>query len=247
MPNGPMILGTGPTGSIKEWSLPEMTTTMGQAGAVGVPGPQGPQGPIGPQGPKGDTGAKGDKGDPGIQGPAGQQGLQGATGSTGPTGDTGPQGPAGIQGPKGDTGLQGIQGVPGQNGAAGAQGIQGPQGPQGPQGIQGIQGPAGVVPAPVHATLANGTTAMAFGTNGSVKVTPTGNATLTTTVPVAGTRCTLLVLTAGSSSFTLTFGSGFKPVGTLATGTTGGRVFAVNFISDGTNLYETGRTAAMVA
>ncbi len=38
-----------------------------------------------------------------------------------------------------------------------------------------------------------------------------------------------------------------KPVGTLATGTTSGRVFSISFRSDGTNLYETGRTAAMVA
>lgn len=58
---------------------------------------------------------------------------------------------------------------------------------------------------------------------------------------------TVLILTAGSSSFTVTFGSGFKPVGTLATGTTASRVFAISFISDGTNLYETARTAAMVA
>jgi len=56
-----------------------------------------------------------------------------------------------------------------------------------------------------------------------------------------------MVLTSGTSSFVITFGSGFKPVGTLATGTTASRVFIVNFISNGTNLYEAGRTAAMVA
>jgi hypothetical protein len=33
----------------------------------------------------------------------------------------------------------------------------------------------------------------------------------------------------------------------LATGTISARVFVINFISDGTNLYEAGRTAAMVA
>jgi hypothetical protein len=88
---------------------------------------------------------------------------------------------------------------------------------------------------------------MALGTNTSVKVTPTGNATYTTTVPPAGTHCHVVILTSGSSSFTITFGSGFKPTGTLATGATTNRVFVVGFISDGTNLYETGRTAAMVA
>ncbi len=88
---------------------------------------------------------------------------------------------------------------------------------------------------------------MAFGTNTSIKVTPTATATYTTTVPAAGTHCHMVILTAGSSSFTLTFGSGFKPTGTLATGTVTSRVFVVAWISDGTNLYETSRTAAMVA
>jgi hypothetical protein len=101
--------------------------------------------------------------------------------------------------------------------------------------------------APVYATLANGATAMGFGTNGSVKVTPTANATYTTTVPAAGERRTLLILTSGTTSRTITFGSGFKAVGTLATGTATGRVLAISWISDGSNLYETGRTAAMVA
>ena len=63
----------------------------------------------------------------------------------------------------------------------------------------------------------------------------------------AGTHCHVIVLTSGVTSFTITFGSGFKPVSTLATGTTSARVFVVGFISDGTNLYETGRTAAMAA
>ena len=88
---------------------------------------------------------------------------------------------------------------------------------------------------------------MGFGTNASVKVTPTANATYTTTVPAAGTQVTLLILTSGTTSRTITFGGGFKAVGTLATGTTSARVFAVSWVSDGTNLYETARTAAMVA
>jgi len=95
--------------------------------------------------------------------------------------------------------------------------------------------------------LANDTTAVALATNFNVKLTVTAARTLTTTVPPAGTRCAVVVLTSGTTSRVITFGSGFKPVGTLATGTTSGRVFVVNFISDGTNLYEAGRTAAMVA
>jgi hypothetical protein len=78
-------------------------------------------------------------------------------------------------------------------------------------------------------------------------LTVTANRTLTTTVPVAGSIRTVLILTAGASSFTVTFGTGFKPTATLATGTVAARVFALSFISDGTNLYETSRTIAMVA
>ena len=100
---------------------------------------------------------------------------------------------------------------------------------------------------PTHVTLSTGATAMAAATNSSVKVTPNANATYTTTVPAAGLRFTILILTYGTTSRTITFGSGFKSVGTLATGTVTARVFAISFISDGTNLYETGRTIAMVA
>jgi hypothetical protein len=56
-----------------------------------------------------------------------------------------------------------------------------------------------------------------------------------------------MILTNGTTSYTITFGTGFKPTGTLATGTSSARIFVVNFISDGTNLYEAGRTAAMAA
>jgi hypothetical protein len=95
--------------------------------------------------------------------------------------------------------------------------------------------------------LANDTLAQALATNINTKLTVTAARTLTTTVPTAGTRCSVLILTSGTSSFVVTFGSGFKPTGTLATGTTNARIFVINFISDGTNLYEAGRTAAMAA
>jgi hypothetical protein len=104
-----------------------------------------------------------------------------------------------------------------------------------------------VVPAQ-EIVLANGTTAMAFGTNMAVKVTPTATATYTTTVPAAGVCVRLIILTSGTTSFTITFGTGFKSVGTLATGVTSARVFTIDFISDGTNLYEDGtRSVAMAA
>lgn len=104
-----------------------------------------------------------------------------------------------------------------------------------------------VVEMPAFAVLPNGTTAMALGTNTGVKVTPTATATLTTTVPAAGKLRVVLILTSGTTSFTITFGTGFKPTATLVTGTTAARVFAITFYSDGTNLYEIGRTVAMVA
>lgn len=85
---------------------------------------------------------------------------------------------------------------------------------------------------------------MAFGTNDMVTVTPNNNATYTSTVPAAGKRVTLIILTSGTSSFTITFGTGFRSTGTLATGTTTAKRFLVNFLSDGTTLNESGRTAA---
>jgi hypothetical protein len=96
-------------------------------------------------------------------------------------------------------------------------------------------------------TLSNDTLAQALATNINTKLTVTANRTLTSTVPPAGTRCSVLILTSGTSSYTVTFGTGFKPTATLATGTSSGKIFVINFISDGTNLYEAGRTAAMTA
>jgi hypothetical protein len=185
---------------------------MPSSGA-GQVGPQGPQGLAGPAGPAGATGSQGSVGPQGVAGPAGATGPKGTTGDAGPQGIAGPTGPQGPQGTTGATGAKGDTGAAGATGPQGVQGLTGNAGAQGPQGIQGAtgpQGPAGTNAVPVYASLANGTTAMAFGTNTSVKVTPTGNVTLTTTVPAAGTHCHLVVLTSGASSFTLTFGSGFQ-------------------------------------
>jgi hypothetical protein len=125
----------------------------------------------------------------------------------------------------------------GQNGIKGDQGIQGIQGIAGTNGTNGLG-------APVYALLSDGTTAMNFGTNTTVKVTPTATASYTTTVPAAGTECTLIILTTGTTSRTITFSTGFRAVSTLATGTTTAKIFTVRFISDGSTLIETGRTAA---
>ena len=94
-------------------------------------------------------------------------------------------------------------------------------------------------------TKANGTLALAFGSNGVVQVTPTATGTFTSTVPPAGTRTTLIVLTAGATSYTMTFGTGFKSTGTLITGTVAARYFIFQFISNGTVLIEASRTVAI--
>ena len=78
-----------------------------------------------------------------------------------------------------------------------------------------------------------------------ISYTPTANATLTATAGSVGTHLTLKVLTSGTSSFTLTFGTGFKATATLATGTSSGKVFQMEFVSDGTTWNEASRTTAM--
>jgi len=198
------------------------------------------------------AGGKGDKGDPGLtglQGPKGDRGDQGLRGEPGQQGERGLQGAAGQNGNDGEDGAKGDTGNTGLQGFAGPTGVKGDKGDTGAQGttgVQGAQGNPGVNPYG-YALLSNDTLAQALATNYTTKLTVTANRTLTTTVPAAGIRCAVIILTSGTSSYTITFGSGFKPTGTLATGTSSGKVFVINWISDGTNLYEAGRTAAMTA
>lgn len=82
--------------------------------------------------------------------------------------------------------------------------------------------------------------------NGSVVTyTPDADATLTAAVAPAGSEVSLIVLTSGTTSYTITFGTGFKSTGTLATGTTTARTFVVRFVSNGTAMLEVSRTTAM--
>jgi hypothetical protein len=69
--------------------------------------------------------------------------------------------------------------------------------------------------------------------------------TLTSAVPLAGTEGTVVIVTVGATSRTVTFGTGFASTGTLATGTAADRRFVVRFISDGTRLLEVSRTTAI--
>lgn len=65
-----------------------------------------------------------------------------------------------------------------------------------------------------------------------------------TTVGAQGQVLIIKVLTSGTTSRTLTFGTNFKSTGTLATGTTTAKTFMIAFLSDGTNYVELFRTAA---
>lgn len=76
--------------------------------------------------------------------------------------------------------------------------------------------------------------------------TPTQNETINFSAPgTAGTEVWLEIVTSGTSSFTLTFGTNTKNQGTLTTGTTSAKTFMFNFVSDGTNWVEAARTTAM--
>lgn len=89
------------------------------------------------------------------------------------------------------------------------------------------------------------TAAQALGTYRVVKNTISADTTFTTTVAAAGATASVIIVSSGTSSRTVTFGTGFKTTGTLATGTTSGVTFVVRFVSDGTNMIETSRTTAM--
>lgn len=76
--------------------------------------------------------------------------------------------------------------------------------------------------------------------------TPTQAETINFAAPGAfGVEIFLEIITSGASSFVVTFGTNTKTTGTLTTGTSTGKVFMIEFVSDGTNWVETGRTAAM--
>lgn len=82
-------------------------------------------------------------------------------------------------------------------------------------------------------------------TSSIITITPTGACTFNASGGVAGQVVTFAVTTSGVTSFVLTFGTNFRKVGTLATGTTSARFFSVTFrCIDGTIWQEIGRTAA---
>lgn len=95
------------------------------------------------------------------------------------------------------------------------------------------------------ANVGTNTAAQNLAVNRMTTVTISADTTLTTTVPKLGSTAYVIVITSGATSRTVTFGTGFKSTGTLATGTDADRRFVFQFISDGTNLLEVSRTAAI--
>ncbi len=93
---------------------------------------------------------------------------------------------------------------------------------------------------------ASGTNSVDFGVGQVYTLTPTAATTINASpVPPVGSVVYLVVTTSGTTSYTVTFGTGIKDTGNLATGTADAKVFTVTFVSDGTNLNEVARTVAM--
>lgn len=77
-----------------------------------------------------------------------------------------------------------------------------------------------------------------------VTITPTGACTFNASGGTTGRLLTFSFTTSGTSSFVMTFGTNFRKVGTLATGTVSARFFAVTFrCLNGTTWQEIARTA----
>lgn len=82
--------------------------------------------------------------------------------------------------------------------------------------------------------------------DGGIKtITPTGNCIFNASAGFVGQRVTFVVTTSGTTSYTMTFGTNFKTVGTLSTGTITSKVFTVSFVYSGSEWVEESRTAAM--
>jgi hypothetical protein len=58
-----------------------------------------------------------------------------------------------------------------------------------------------------------------------------------------GETVRVVLTTSGTSSYVVTFGTGFKSTGTQATGTVDAKTFVVTFVAVGGALVETGRIA----
>ncbi len=108
--------------------------------------------------------------------------------------------------------------------------------------------------ATITTTLADAISALTTGATISLDPTLGGLFTLTpvqsctinaASVNTKHQRIVIVVTTSGTTSYTITFGTGFKSAGTLATGGTTAKVFALVFDGNGTNYIEVSRTTAL--
>lgn len=101
---------------------------------------------------------------------------------------------------------------------------------------------------PVNAVFAltSGTPISINPTNGETQtLTPGASLTLNAVAVLPNKKLYFVFTTSGTTSYTITFGTNFKSTGTLATGTSSGKVFTVSFVGDGVNYNEIARTTAM--
>lgn len=195
-------------------------------GGAYAPGPTGPPGPTGSYGP---TGA-----DSTVIGPTGPQGEIGPTGADsfipGPQGVTGPTGVDGVVGPIGPTGPTGADSS-----------VEGPIGPTGVDGPIGETGPTGPTYASVTVLTYSATTTWDLVTHGyNVKLTLTGNTTLTFQNLVNGMSGTIILIQNGTGGYTFTLPGGYtnKINGAiLDLDTTANSIMILSFLYDGVNLY----------
>lgn len=95
--------------------------------------------------------------------------------------------------------------------------------------------------------LSPGTTVTLTPTLGDLfTLTPAQSCTINAaSVNTSHQRIVIEVLTSGTTTYTVTFGTHFRSTGTLATGSTTAKKFLVVFDGDGTEYVETSRTAAL--
>lgn len=79
---------------------------------------------------------------------------------------------------------------------------------------------------------------------GLFTLTPTASCTINAaTVPSKHQRIVIQIVTSGTNSYVVTFGTHFKSTGTLSTGTVSGVTYTIGFEGNGTNFCEVTRTA----
>ncbi len=93
--------------------------------------------------------------------------------------------------------------------------------------------------------LTPGTTvAMSFSAGSLFTLTPAQAETVNASNCTTGQHAALIVLTSGTTSYTLTFSTNFRTTGTLATGTTTAKEFVISFVCNGATATEVSRTVA---